>query len=590
MAQGLCRAYLAAALLAAAATPAFAASGTPLNRSGAKNGATPTMSTGAIAPEEVGGAGGTPATVKLGAATGAEVAVFAPGVGLDWWVESDGTYGFQWGNASILTLDLTDPGLIALASGLSPSLLRIGGSPSDSIQYEVPGTEACARGSGTPGGSAQFTCSQTGKSAYGCLTGDRWREILKFAKTTGLFIAFGLNACNGRTSADSPMDFSNIEALINFTLSLPEGEDSQLVAFEFGNEVLGHGVSPTQWAKDANALDTLIKTMYAKGGQTRPALVGPDHYSTDGYSTVLENLSPGTLYAVTYHNYPQCDPANAKPGMVNSPDCFAKVDAAAEHTAGIVTAAGYAAQVWMGEGAMTTAHGADYGRSFLPTFQSSFYYAYITAALPLNGVALGARQTLVGGNYGLLNKTTLTPQPDYFVTWIYRRLFGVLRVGRTHALNLTSSVDPLVDGLKAFAFASDVTDGAGRRGSRPAISRLPQVLCGIDGIEATKVVVLINLAKDTSFDVTISSEGDSVQRAHPSQHRRAGMGADAPQYEWHLEGIPTYTAEAITINGEAMTYPGDGPGGLWDLGTLARNTTVGTPVTVSPASIVFVAL
>jgi hypothetical protein len=44
------------------------------------------------------------------------------------------------------------------------------------------------------------------------------------------------------------------------------------------------------------------------------------------------------------------------------------------------------------------ATGADFGHSFLPTFQSSFYYAWLQGALPLNGVSLAARQCLIGGN------------------------------------------------------------------------------------------------------------------------------------------------------------------------------------------------
>ena len=47
---------------------------------------------------------------------------------------------------------------------------------------------------------------------------------------------------------------------------------------------------------------------------------------------------------------------------------------------------------------LLAATGADFGHSFLPTFQSSFYYAWLQGALPLNGVSLAARQCLIGGN------------------------------------------------------------------------------------------------------------------------------------------------------------------------------------------------
>eukprot|EP01051_Picozoa_sp_SAG22_P011500 SAG22_NODE_1113_length_5533_cov_5.884063_8_plen_92_part_00 len=56
--------------------------------------------------------------------------------------------GYQWGDASVLVLDLSSPRLLALSKALAPGILRIGGSPIDSIEYAMHG-EACARGIGT---------------------------------------------------------------------------------------------------------------------------------------------------------------------------------------------------------------------------------------------------------------------------------------------------------------------------------------------------------------------------------------------------------------------------------------------------------
>ena len=47
-----------------------------------------------------------------------------------------------------------------------------------------------------------------------------------------------VNACNGRRSLDSSMDFTNIQSLLNYTTSLPSDELTALAGFEFGNEIL----------------------------------------------------------------------------------------------------------------------------------------------------------------------------------------------------------------------------------------------------------------------------------------------------------------------------------------------------------------
>lgn len=299
------------------------------------------------------------------------VSPHTPAVALDWWVKEDSKYGFQWGDTSILVLDLQNPMLRAVASSLAPAVLRLGGSPIDSIEYAMtPGAKAtCARGKGTPGGSAGFTCSQTGLASYGCFTGDRWRELLEFGKATGLRIVLGLNACNGRHSVDSPMDFTNIQSLLNYTTSLPAEELTALAGFEFGNEILNTGVKPTRWADDANLLASLIRHSFEGAGLEPPPLIGPDHYSLQGYAEVLSALEKDTLSAVTYHDYPQCTPAQEESGMVLQPSCLAKLDATAAQATRIV--ASYGAEVWDGEGADHTATGGDFGHDFLPTFQSS---------------------------------------------------------------------------------------------------------------------------------------------------------------------------------------------------------------------------
>lgn len=49
-----------------------------------------------------------------------------------------------------------------------------------------------------------------------------------------------------------------------------------------------------------------------------------------------------------------------------------------------------------------------------------------------NGHRKYCRQTLLGGNYELLNKTTLMPNPDYYTSYLWNRFVGtkILEVKR----------------------------------------------------------------------------------------------------------------------------------------------------------------
>ena len=118
----------------------------------------------------------------------------SPAVALDFWRSDDPRFGVKWGNSSALNLDLTHPRLRALVSALAPGLLRLGGSPEDSLLYGSPEDGTCfpqSGGNGTaPGG---YYCSQVHPYSYDCLSPQRWSDLLAFASATGMKIALGLN-------------------------------------------------------------------------------------------------------------------------------------------------------------------------------------------------------------------------------------------------------------------------------------------------------------------------------------------------------------------------------------------------------------
>lgn len=95
------------------------------------------------------------ATVEA-APSGAPLHPLTPAVTLDAWNE---TFFPRWGTGSFLSLDLSQPRLRAAAAALAPGLLRLGGSPEDSIFFDADGTCVAGTGGNGPAPNGYF-CSQ----------------------------------------------------------------------------------------------------------------------------------------------------------------------------------------------------------------------------------------------------------------------------------------------------------------------------------------------------------------------------------------------------------------------------------------------
>ena len=113
----------------------------------------------------------------------------------------------------ILDLDLEDPALHRLASGLAPGL--------------------------APGYVCKGNLTQ-------CLTADRWVRWLHFANATGLHPVLGLNGCFGRQSRSAPLNSSNAAALL-LAFSAKHGA-GQPFSVELGNEMSECVAGTARWS------------------------------------------------------------------------------------------------------------------------------------------------------------------------------------------------------------------------------------------------------------------------------------------------------------------------------------------------------
>lgn len=120
-------------------------------------------------------------------------------VDLDWWPETKCDYGrCTWGHSSMLTIDLDDSRLRAALRALSPSFLRLGGSLSDFVRYEVSDTDAAdPAGCNASFGGPTLATRLGFPVGAGCLAAPRWDALHELCRDTGCSVVFTLNALAG---------------------------------------------------------------------------------------------------------------------------------------------------------------------------------------------------------------------------------------------------------------------------------------------------------------------------------------------------------------------------------------------------------
>lgn len=80
------------------------------------------------------------------------------------------------------------------------------------------------------------------------------------------------------------------------------------------------------------------------------------------------------------------------------------------------------AQLWTGETGSAQCGGEP---KLSDRFASCFWWADQLGLGARHGQEVMIRQSLVGGDYGLLSRTALKPRPDYWLTWLWQQLMGV---------------------------------------------------------------------------------------------------------------------------------------------------------------------
>lgn len=340
---------------------------------------------------------------------------------LDWWPPEKCDYGTcAWGLASILNLDLSNPILLNAIKAFSPLKIRLGGSLQDKVLYGTEDLQQPCRPF-IKNDSEMFGFSE------GCLPLSRWDQLNEFFKESGATIIFGLNALNGRVhmsdgSLGGSWNYTNAASLIRYTVS----KGYTISGWELGNELSGTGVGTRigadQYAADVNSLKSVVDEIY-QGREFKPLVIAPGgFFDANWFHELISKTNPSSMDVITHHIYnlgPGVDPHLVE--RILDPSYLDGEASTFSNLRGILRSAGSSTAAWVGEagGAYNSGH-----HLVTDAFVFSFWYLDQLGMSSLYDTKTYCRQSLVGGNYGLLNTTTFKPNPDYYSALLWHRLMG----------------------------------------------------------------------------------------------------------------------------------------------------------------------
>lgn len=318
--------------------------------------------------------------------------------------------------------DFHQPRLDLLTRALAPAYLRIGGSESDKVCYDLR-----ADGDAPP---------RIPPGYQSVLTRQQWDAVHGFAQRNGLQVVCTLNAGPACRRSDGSWNEENAAELMTYTM-----QQGQAVAvWELGNEVnvfwsvhgLGSEVSVDQYRQDVNKARELVDRcspgakLAGQGSAVWPVLGEPLSFFFGFLPSYLQQTGD-VLDVVSWHYYPQQSrrgPAASRracPSRLLDPRNLDEAGYWAEKMRMWRNRWAPGKQLWLGETG-NAQFGGEPGVS--DAYIGGLWWLDQLGLLARLGHDVVVRQTLCGMNYGLIDDEGLEPRPDYWNSLLWKRLMG----------------------------------------------------------------------------------------------------------------------------------------------------------------------
>jgi heparanase 1 len=336
-----------------------------------------------------------------------------------WWSKSAEKEG-GLGAHKTDPFDFTRPRLIAMAKELAPAYIRIGGSEADVLFYDMSDKPI-----------------EPAPGRYDLVfTRQHWDAIHTFARETGMSLFFTINAGLGPRDAAGAWTPDNARTLLEY--SKERGYDVDV--WELGNEInlfwFQYGrnkhVDGERYARDFSSFRTLVREYYPDAKLAGPSsfywpLVGePAGFMYGVMEDFLKNAGK-QVDVVTWHYYPQqsrrCGMAVrwATPTRLLNPGYLDEVDKWAASVENLRNQYAPQAEVWLGEVGNAQCGGEP---EVSDRYVGGLWWLDQLGRTARRGQPVIVRQTLSGSNYGMIDDSDLTPNPDYWNSVLWKRLMG----------------------------------------------------------------------------------------------------------------------------------------------------------------------
>ena len=340
------------------------------------------------------------------------------------------------------------------------------------------------------------------------MTSQRWDEALNFASSSGARIVFTLayerhtrGTANHRDNNDSSdWDSTNAKLFLEYTANSEHAKLGTVYGFELGNELRHKGKikNVTRIVNAYKELRQLVGEIWSRDEYKhyhRPKILGPASTGKGETSKLVAEVGPH-LDFVSYHKYHGGGKQPELEQYVRHPSYYIhpmKVAGPGQAIINYMANNSEKAQLWIGEGAMAYNSGR---AGVTDSFVGSLWFANLLEAVAKTkpiAHSVYCRQALIGGYYELVSHETLTPNPDYWVAYIWKKIVGTKAIGPIHSPNRKDSVD----------ISSMITFGCCEKPGRDSI--LVHSFCGRSDGDVVFIVINISDSKGIQLNVTIDS-------------------------------------------------------------------------------------